>query len=362
MALTTISSLTGTIQKYFEQAWMDLPQTEFRTPLANSTILEKATLPKNSGTYAEFRIFDHFTVPTLTSVDGSGGDTPKTYSENAEPSTPLALSASVFQVSFEMLAGYFEIGNIHAATDPVDIVAKTKEEMALFIRRMTHMLTNDRFVRAITANVLNSSQSPTPLPAPFKTIFANGVGSFGGLQADSFFTSLDFKRARMLLRNANVPGVFGDKYAAFVEEAILAQLQEDPTFKDQIKRHEDMLQKTMADGGYVDWEGMRFLLQDDGYRANLPAASGALTTRANGGAVHVAHILGKYSAGYVDFGGANTVQRRSLMPKWHVVDTSKTGTGPSVGFRMPYQAAVMDSLRGVNLAGTSAFDESIADI
>lgn len=359
---SVITDVTGNIQKYFEAAWMDLPQQEFRTPLADEGIMEKAVIPKNKGTYAEFRLFNHFTVPTLTGVDGSGGDSPKTYSENAEPAAAASLSAAIYQVSFEMVANWFQLGNVAAATDPIDLMKKAKEEMALLIRRTVHQLTNDRFVRPITANVLNASASPTPLPAPFKTIYANGVAGFGGLQQDSFFTSLDFKRARMLLRNANMPGVFGEKYAAFVTEAVLAQLQEDPTFKDQTKRHEDMLQKTIADGGYVDWEGMRFILQDDGYRANLPAAGGALTTRANTGAVHVAHVLGKYSAGYVDFGGANTLQRRTLMPKFHVIDTSKTGTGPSVGFRMPYQAIVMDSLRGVNIAGTSEFDEAIADI
>lgn len=363
MASLTIADVSGTIQKYFEKSWMDQDQNEYRTPLANSNVLEVATIPKNSGQYGEFRIFDHLTVEPASASD----DTPKTYSENAEPATALALSGTIYQVSFEMLADWMDIGNVAASTDPIDLIKKAKEEFMILLKRKCHRLTNSRFVKAITANVLNSTLTPTPLPAPFKTIFAQGVKSFGDIKATSYFTGDDFKRARMLLRNWNVPGVYGGMtdtrlYAAFVEESILAQLEEDEKFRDAVKRHEDLLQKSVVQGGYVDWEGMRFTLQDDGYRCNLPAQGGVLTTRKDTGKVAVAHVLGKGAAGYIDFGGSGSVSRSRLMPAFKVQDLSKTGTGPTIGWRCPYQACVLNNNRGVNIAGCSDYMETVADI
>lgn len=357
----TIATITGTIQKYFEKSWMDLPKEEFRTPMANSDLLTKAVIPKNSGTYAEFRMFADMTVET-----NGTDDSPKTYSENAEPSTAVAASASVFQVAFEMLADYFELGAIQAATDPIDLLKKKKEQFHTLIRRKMHMLTNDRCVKPITANVLNSSQSPTPLPAPFKTIMTGGKSAFGSLTANDVFTMADFKTARSLLDNIGAPKAFGSGesglYAAIISNAVKDQLLEDAVFRDIVKRSEDRAGKAFGVGMVIDWEGMRWIVQDDGYRCNLPSAGGALTTRKNTGAVHVAHVLGKDAMGYVDFGGSADVQRKTLMPKFKVQDLSVTGTGFTVGYRMPYQACVLNRRRGVNIAGTSNFNATIDDL
>ncbi len=359
MALLSISDISGTIQKYFEKSWMDMPQEEFKTPLANSDLLEKATIPANSGQYAEFRRFYHMS-PETNGTD----DDPKTYSENAEPSSPIQLSGYVYQVAFEMLAAYTEIGNVAQATDPIDLVRKAKDEFQILIRRVIHRLTNSRCVKAITANVLNTSLVPSPLPSPFSTIYAGGVNSFGALTANSVFTMNDFKRARSLLRNlaGGVPGFKGDMYAAIIDEAVKDQLLEDPLFRDSAKRHEDMNQKAFGVGSLMTYEGMMWIIQSDPYRVQLPAAGGAISHRDDTGFVHVAHVIGKGALGYVDFGGAGTLTRRTLMPTFKVLDISKTGTGPSIGWRMPYQACVTDTNRGVNIAGCSRYNTAISDI
>lgn len=357
MALTTISTVSGTIQKYFERSWMDLPQEDFRTPLANSQLLERAVIPRNKGQYAEFRTFDHLTIET-----NGTDDSPKTYGENAEPSSPLVLSASVVQVAFEMLADYLEIGNVADATDSTGLVKKGKEEMMLVVRRKIHRLTNDRCVKTITANVLNASLSPSPLPQPFKTLFASGAADYGELTSDSVHTMADYKRARSALRNSRAPGIFGSLYAAIIDEAIKDQLLDDPNFRDAAKRHEDMTQKAFGMGTMMDYEGMRWIIQDDAYRCALPAASGALTTRSDSGLVHVGHVLGKSAMGYVDFAGSNSLQRRTLRPQFKVQDISSTGTGPTIGWRMPYQAIVLNRNRGLNVAGTSRYNETVSDL
>jgi N4-gp56 family major capsid protein len=369
MAFPVLSDITGSVQKYFEDSWMDRPQEDFRTPLANSNLLEKAVIPKNSGQYAEFRKFSHFTPETE-----SGNDSPKTYAEssteaNNEPTTGVSLTASIFRVGLEVICHWSQLANLVTDTDPTDLVAKTKDEFFIMVRRILHRLTNDRAVRTVNYNALSSTlgtiMTSAAMPQAFKTIYAGGANSFGDLTEDSVITMADLKRARSLLRNRRVPGMkgMGTNYACILSEASKDQLLEDPTFRDIVKRHEDWAQKTAGIGDLLaSWEGLDFYLQDDDYRANLPAAGGALTTREDDGKVLVAHILGKGAMGYVDFGSGGSVARRTLRPSFKVQDISKTGTGITVGWRMYYQACVTDRVRGLNLAHTSRFTEDIDDI
>jgi len=357
MALTGIDTVNGTIQDFFEKSWMDLPQKTFLTPLANSSLLEKAVIPKGRGQTAKFRRFAHFTVET-NGTDSS----PKTYKENSEPSSPLVLSASEFEVPFTMLADYVEIGNVADSTDPTGLMMKAKEEFALLIRRKIHQMTNDRCVKDITETLSESDTSlVTTLPDPFPTIYAGSVDDFANLAADSYFTMEDFKRARSALENDNVPYAYpgDDLYACIVTQSIIDQLTADPDFRDMWKRH-SMLAKKAGNGVLFDYEGMRWIKQNDSYRCKLPDAGGALTTRANTGMVFVAHVLGKGAMGYVDL--ADKKLRRTLRPTFKVLDTSKTGTGPSVGWRMAYQACVMDSDRGLNVAGTTSYYKAVSDL
>ena len=89
MALTSLTTYSGSIQQYFETSWMDQPQEDFKTILANSSLLQKATIPAHKGQYAEFRKFTHFSVEAASASDA----TPKTYTENVEPSSPVSNSA-----------------------------------------------------------------------------------------------------------------------------------------------------------------------------------------------------------------------------------------------------------------------------
>lgn len=363
MALSSVTDINGSIQKYFEDAWMEMPQDDFKTPLAGSEYLDTATIPKNAGQYAEFRKFAHMTIEAVSATD----DTPKTYGENAEPTSARALSSTIFRVPLEIIPGYVELGGFHVATDPIDLVAKNKDEAILLIRRTVHRLTNGRAVKAITYNTVNADVGTAVgsgnVPSAFKSIFATGVEGFEDVLTDTFFTANDFKRAVAIMRNSRIPGVKGVQYVCFADNGVLATLSDDAEFRDSVKRHADMLGKYFASGDVIaEWEGCRFILQDDEYRCNLAASGGALTTRQDAGAVHVCTILGKHAMGYVDFGGSNTLARRTLMPKWKVQDTSKTGTGPTVGWRMAYQAVPLDNTRGINVVGCVKYNEKITDI
>jgi len=360
MALTDTTTLLGTIQKYFETAWMDQPMESFRTPLCNSDKLQTASIPKNNGQYAEMRKFDHFTVEVESATD----DSPKTYAENSEPTSPVSTSTTLIQIPFELFRDYIEVGAVQAATDPINLMKKYKALFFESVRRKCHQLTNGHMVKGVD-RVMQSSAIPpaaTYLPQGFKTLFAGGVESYENLGADDVFTMRDLKRARSRLANAYVPRFPDGTYCCVIDEAVKDQLLDDVEFKDAVKRHEAMYEQTAGKGVLARHEGMSFMLQDDSYRCKLSSQSGSLTTRQNSGSVHLIHIFGPDAAGYVPFGGAKTLQRTKMKPAFKVQDISKTGTGPTIGYTLPFQAAVIDRRRGLNIAGTTRYDEPIDDV
>jgi len=366
MAATSTGTLAGTIQKYFEKSWMERPEEEFRTPLANLDVADDATIPANRGQYAEFRKFDHMT-PEVAAADD---DSPKTYAEPAEPTDPLALNATIFQVCFELIRGFVDLGSVQTATDPIDLMRKNKDEMYLYIRRMMHQIANGHLVQGIS-RVLNSSGIPpasTYLPGGFRTLFVGG-GGYEQLTADSVFSLDVFGEAKMLLANANIPKFpmagTGGVYKCFIDEAICKQLLMDRDFREVVLQHRDLTKKVMEAGELVVWDGVQYIIQDDPYRTLLAAEGGTFTKRRNGGKVHVAHMFGPHAVGYTNFGGSSTegaLRRTAMKPTFKVQDISKTGTNTTVGFTVPFQFCVMDEDRGINIAGTSRYDRSIKDL
>lgn len=353
-----LAEVSGNVQKYFESRWMDLEQDDYDTPLANSELLETAVIPKNKGQYAEFRRFDPFTVEAQSATD----DTPKTYDETAEPSSPLDLSADIFQVPFQIFADYVKIGNIADATDPTGLVEKAYENFKTLVRRKVHMFVNSRCVKAISDNIrADASTLATTLPDPFKNIYAGGVDIFEDLTADSYITMDDIRRAVSILRNT--PGflpIKDDMVACVLPQALIDQLMMDKEFREAVRYHQSMVDKVFVKGHVADWAGARFIREDDPYRCKLDSEGGTVAKRNNSGRVYVAHFLGKGAMGYVDFG--DPAVRRRLNPKFKVQDISVTGTGPTIGYRMAIQACVMNSSRGLNLFGTSKYGTAVSDL
>lgn len=353
------TTFKGTIQGYLERSFQEMGEKEFKTPLAQSELGEKATLKENAGTFAQFRKWGDLPLDLAT----SGSESPNFYTESQEPSAPMTLSDEIFQVSVKELSGYISLRPKLLAQDPVDVLKKCKEKFAVWVRRMTHMVVNDRFVRPIDAAVTNLDSQYIAAPKPFRTIYAGGVAAFNALVADSFVSMADIFRGSAILRNSKAVPFKGGRYACVIDHAGIEQLKlGDSRFADLIKAFEDKNQKLFGLGEMIDYGGVYFVPQDDGYRCQLAAEGGALGTRKATGKVRVAHIIGRGAFGYLDFGKAGTVQRRTLTPKFKVQDITKTGTEITVAVRMAMQAMVLEQEKGLNLAYTSSFDEAVTDL
>lgn len=359
MAKMDTTTLAGTIQAYLVKKFQEMGDREFQTPLANASFGEKAELVANNGTFAQFRVWQEFDVSHTSATNHS----PKEYGQNDEPADPMELEDELFQAGLSELAGYVSLGHIARATEPVNLTKKCQERFATWIRRELHRLVNTRFVRAFPAAVTNLDSQYVQAPKPFKTIYAGGRQTFGQLLGDDVITMPDIFRATAILRNSKAPAVRNDQYVCVIDNAGIEQLKlGDPLFRDLIKRFEDKSQQVFGYGKMIAYGGVYFVPQHDPYTCKLAAEGGALANRQDDGKVHVCHILGKGAFGYLDFGKPGTVQRRSLTPTFKTQDITVTGVNMTMATRMQAQAMVLNRDFGLNLAFTSAFDETFESL
>ncbi len=352
-----LDTLKGTVQGYFDRAFVEVAEKDFETPLANSDYGVKAKLAPKSGTFVQFR-----SLGDLPLAVGTANDSPVLYAEDEEPPSPMVLTDDVFQVSLQELAGYLELRPRLIEQDPVDILSVTKKRLVKWARRMIHTVVNDRFVVPLGVAVTNLSNTYVAAPKPLRTIYAGGVAGFTALRADSYITLADIIRGASLLRNGNVP-LIADRVVCVIDSPGIQQIAlGDSKFMDAIKRVEDASQKIFGSGSTVDYAGVAFKVQSDGYRCRLSGEGGALATRKSTGKVRVCHLFGENTFGYLDLGEAGSEQRKLLAPSFKVQDITVTGNKVTCALRFPCQAMVMQRNNGVNLAYTSAFDEKPEDL
>jgi hypothetical protein len=352
-----LDTMKGTVQGFFDRAFVEVAEKEYETPLANSDYGVKAKLAPKNGTFVQFRSLGD--LPLTVTV---ASDSPQLYAEDEEPASAMVLTDDVFQVSLQDLAGFLELRPRLIEQDPVDILSVTKKRLVKWARRMIHTVVNDRMVVPIGVAMTNLSNTYVKAPLPLRTIYAGGAAGFAGLKADSFVTLADIVRGAALLRNGNVP-LINDRVVCVIDSAGIQQLAlGDSKFMDAIKRVEDASQKMFGAGSAVDYAGVAFKVQSDGYRCQLPTEGGALRTRKNTGKVRVCHLFGENTFGYLDLGEAGSEQRKLLAPSFKVQDITVTGNKITCALRFPMQAMVMQRNNGVNLAYTSAFDETPLDL
>jgi len=352
-----LTALKGTVQGYFDRAFVEVAQAEYETPLANSELGYQAKLAPRNGTFVQFRVIGEL---PLDLQDAS--DSPQTYADDEEPAAAMTLSDEVFQASIEEIAGYVSLRARLIEQDPVDILPTVKKRFVKWARRMIHTLANDRMVVPMSAAVTNLSNTYVQAPLPFRTLYAGGKAAFASMGADDFISLADVLRAVSLLRNANVP-MIKDRYACVIDGAGIQQLAiGDSRFGDKLEAFKDAKGRVLSAGDTIDYAGVLFKVQSDPYRCELPAAGGALRTRKNTGKVRVCHVFGEHAWGYLDLGEVGSKQRQLLAPNFKVQDITVTGNQVTCALRFPVQAMVMRRDYGLNLAYISAFDEVPGDL
>jgi len=350
-----VSTIDGAIQKYLRAEFMNRTQEDYETPLANPADGVPGTIPKNMGQAVQFRYFDHFAVETE-----SGNDSPKQFTPEEEPASGKTLTATTTIVPLAETVAKISLPNWSIKTDLSNLMTVTTKNMMTLIRRTQHQLVNDSMVRGITALPNNSDGPPYgfgSLPQPFPTIYAGG-GDFSDLTEGSLHTMDTWLRAKSALQNSGVQTFTDGTYHACISHGVKEQLmKDDANFRDIIKRIESLSKEAFQRGTLPIYNGITWKLQHDSYKSDLPASGGVLATRKNSGRVDVGHLYAPDSFGYAAMGSHNI-----LVPRFKTQDITVTGTVTTVGFRIPFRALVFNTNRGVNVAGTTNFYETIANI
>ena len=112
-----------------------------------------------------------------------------------------------------------------------------------------------------------------------------------------------------------------------------------------------MTKDAFVNATLMDYNGIRWIMQHDGYRALL---GDVLTNRQDAGRALVGHLLGKGAFAYVDLAG-----KKRLNPNFKVQDVSKTGIEITVGYNIPFQSGAHDGDYGLNVVGTSKFFKGV---
>lgn len=348
----------GTLKIAFDSMFQDMNKEVFDTPLANSELGLKATLKPGAGTAMEFRSFSEI-APSKTSA---ANHAPTEYGMRDDSVAELAYTDDVYQISPSRISGYIKMYPNEGDQDPVNFQLMNAEKLTTWVHRMLHRLVNNRFLVAPAQAITNLKDEAIAGPGVFKTIFAGGK-LFNTMDSGSFISITDIQRAVSILKNGKARMLKDGRYACVIDMAGIQQLAfGDSAFRDVLKRFEDKSQKVFGAGEMVDFAGVRFIIQDDAYRCKLASQGGSLAARQDDGIVRVCHILGASSFGYLDFGGKNSAQRRSLTPTLTIKDQTITGVMATVAVSMFAQAMVLNTKWGLNLAYTSAFDESSDDI
>jgi len=353
MADILTSTVNGSIQRYVNRKWYNQPRRKFLTPLANHAIGVPGMIPKNSGQKMEFRKFRDFPVP-----DNGTTDSPKIFKEtDGDPSTGQDLSSVTVEIPLAAIRDFATIGKMVSMTDPIELTRLIRDLFNTQQMRWVHRWCNDSFVIKI---VDENSFGATPISDPFKTIFAQRAYNYAQLTREAVFETADFKRARAILMNRKVPMAFPEQnlYAAFVDDAIISQLESDPNFKEAVLRGWKTTE-VLGKAEFVDIYGMRFILQNDEYRSALGGAQGGShTVRNDSGAVHTAHVIGAHAFAYLDLGN----KKNRTTTAFKVQDITTTGVRTSIGWDIPFRTSVIDNEFGLNIAGCTNYDETLDDI
>ena len=128
----------------------------------------------------------------------------------------------------------------------------------------------------------------------------------------------------------------------------------DSKFGDFIKRHEDLGKGAFQNNVLPNYRGIKFIIQDDEYRSELPDSGGSLAARVDAGRVQVATMFGRDAWTYLGVAGKN-----KTATNFKVQDITISGVELTISMRTAFNASVIQNKRGVNIAGTTEFYEDI---
>lgn len=315
-------------KEYYERR--SLEESEIKNGLLNYGV--KSSIPEHESKAIHWHIWDKFALAADVA-------------ETAEPSA-IAANASEIDATLTEFASYI---SIPIFGDKVRMKSLIEESYDKF-REQASRTANARIMDSL---VLGDNSVAGNDFDPFTKRYCGGAGSFADLtSAAHAFNSKDMQRAVAYVEQNNpaqgAPICVMDR---FVKEQVLVNDQE---FRDLIKfRKIDAFEKNEV----TFWAGADIDFQADPQREALSSLGGALGTYSTTGEVFTTFIFHPKAFGTVQLMG-----KGGLKPKFHVQNISVTGATMTIGYRIPFKAAVLHSTWGVQLRSVCVGSSAIASV
>lgn len=338
------------VEKFLSKEY--LKEREFNTPLANSKYMSNMAIPKMAGQYIQMTRRKKLRQPEVAR-------------ENLDPNSGAQLAYEQINVPIEFINDYIAISTIAQMTSWIDLAKDAKELTFEAIKRYMNTATQaalfaGRFkpgLRDANGVTIGDATNPhfwaTREASPslygntfnFQTCphyYANGRDTWANVDMGDRFTMADFTRVHTRLKNSGAKKIDG-KYVAVISDSIKHDLEQDDEYFAAAIRSQSQSAKVF-DGELADYGGLHWVLDDEPWTLE-PGATNQYK-RQESGRIHVAHIFGQDCFGYLKLGGKDAAK-----PEFKVQNISKTGATMTIGYLVPFQAAVTNRLWGANLIG-----------
>lgn len=344
-SLSTILNDAGgraLVEKYLDKKFLE--RRNWNGVLANSKFLTDRGIPKNEGQYVQFTRLGRFRRPQTMALSTATN-------EYADPSSGALMSTSVVTVPVEFIQEYIDIPTVSAMTSWIDLERWAEEDMPMALKRRMHELVQNAFVVGRMTPGLWSSTSSVATTAfdasaeatvsihgvsfTFKSApkyYANNKATFADMTSNDKITWNDMRRVSTAIKLAG-----GMDVTAFISESVKNELMfdgKDGEFFSFAIRNNTVGNKALGSATEVDYSGIHLVVDDQPYTENF----GAEGVRATNGPIHSILFTAKDAVGYINLGN----KRASWKPSFHIQDVSKTGVVKTIGYLVPFQAAVLD--------------------
>jgi len=322
------------VEEYLSQRFLE--RRDYDTVLANSQFAQEFQLPKNAGGSLKVLRKGRFRMPQKVPMSTPAVD----------PASGAEYSAETLKVPQEYIHEYVPIQTIAEWESWVDLENWADEDMPEALMRRNHQLTQNAlkvgrfkpgvwaadgtasvaFDTTVEATVTKQGNSFTFDSAP--AYFANAKNSFNALDENDRITFGDLEARKVALSLAGARTIDG-AYVCVLSESMASDLQEDDKyFKTAVEAWKG---EGIRQGTLVKYKRWWFMIDDEPFTEDW----GAPLVRATNGPIHTAFCFGKSAFAYQRLGSMGKGK-----PKFKVQDLSKTGVEKTIGYLVPFQAAV----------------------
>jgi len=322
------------VEKYLSEKFME--RQDFGTVLANSDKAQEFKLPEKKGQYVEMMRKGRFRMPQNVNLA-----TP-----SADPLSGAKMALEKLRVPLEAVHEYIALDSIAMWTSIVDLVEWAEEDLMVALRRRFHQLTQNAFVAGrmtpgvwgadgVASTAFDASAAATLSahglsftfdPAP--RFYPGGKSAFNLIGPVDRASWSDLEAMRTRMANSGAPKTEGC-YDVTLSDAMANDLgKDDKYFQAMVAAFKG---EGLKKGEIAQYKGMRFSIDDEPFALGY----GDSVARVEGGPIHAAFMYARKAFAYLNHGGKNRMK-----PTFKVQDISKTGTEKTIGYMVPFQAAI----------------------